>query len=160
MKFLLTMVAAATFFSGTFAKAEPFWQNRPGVIRAAQILAEEVEHFDTSLHNISAPAHVIAKVHHFEETVTEFYEGVSGPWSYQEATQEMNHIRQDVQLIRNELYAHPQLLQNPTVYREWNHMRTAYRNLDHQMFLWNTTRWSQERVQELEKDMAELEAAH
>jgi len=162
MKALLTLAAFAAICGGSLAQAEPggFWANRPNVIRAADVLAEEVEHFDTSLHNISAPQHVIAKVHHFEETVTEFVNEVRAGMSYQEATQEMNHIRQDVGLIRDELYAHPQLLQNPIVNREWRHMRTAYRNLDHQMFLWNSARWTPERVQELERDMAELEAAH
>ncbi len=159
MKPSMYLLAVAVLIAGNSAFAESFWPNRPNVVRAAQTLADEVEHFDTALHNIHAPDHVIQKVHHFEETVTEFVE-IAAHGTYQEAYSEMNHIRQDVQLIRDEMYAHPHLLHNPAVATEWRHVRTSYRNLDHAMFQHFGSRWTPEAVAQLQKDMAELEAAH
>lgn len=161
MQSLATRFLVAAFAVGFLAATDAnAWQNRPNVIRAAQVLEEEVEHFDTSLHNIHAPNDLIAVVHHFEETVMEFLEEVRNGCSYQFAQSEMNHIRQDVGLIRQKLSIYPSVLHNPAVSREWQHMRTAYRNLDHQMFFWVNGRWSDAEVAQLRADMAELEAAH
>ena len=140
------------------AKAD-HWANRPAVIRAADKLAEEMEHFDEAMHAAHAPEHFIGKVHHFEETVMEFATEVR-TCTYQQAYQEMNHIRQDVGLIREEFNAHPQLLQNFQVYTEWKHVRTAYRYLDHAMYQWDTNRWNSAKVEALKNDVAEMEAAH
>ena len=57
--------------------------NRQEVIRAAEKLAEEVEHFDEELHLVNAPSHVIGKIHHFEETVIEFVDEARHGASYQ-----------------------------------------------------------------------------
>lgn len=155
MKNMVKGLLLAVVTIGSFAVAEPIWENRPNVVRAAETLAQEVEALDTALHNVTAPDHIIQKVHHFEETVTEFAEDVR-TMPYQEAVQEMSHIRQDVDTLRQELSAHPQLLQNPAINNEWRHVRSAYRNLDHQMFqLGGGLRDAQ-----LKKEMAEIEEAH
>ncbi len=160
MKTLMSYVGLLAFALGVTAVAEPgYWPNRINVQRAAEKLAQEVEYFDTALHEISAPHDVIQVVHHFEETAMEFVE-IARRGTYQEAYAEMSHIRQDVQLIRDQLYRYPQLLNYPKVDTEWRHVRTAYRNVDHQMFMFSAGRWTSEKVKELEKDLAEMEAYH
>ncbi len=115
------------------AVAADNWYNRPEVLRSAEVLATEVEHFDEALHDVNAPTHVIQKVHHFEETVMEFVDDIRAGASYQSSWQEFQHIRQDVASIRQEMSAHSYLLQNQKVNLEWNALRRAYRYLDHAM---------------------------
>lgn len=155
----LYIAAFALALVGFTGQAKAEWQNRPQVIRSAETLRDEVEHFDEAMHQGGAPAHFIEKVHHFEETVMEFAQMVR-TCSYQEAYQEMNHIRQDIQMLRSEFNAHPQLLQNFQIYTEWNHVRTAYRYLDHEMFHWDASRWSNAKVETLMKDVKAMEEAH
>ena len=156
MKNTVKGLLLAIVTTGTFAVAEPDgWFNRPNVVRAADTLAQEVESFDTALHKVTAPDHIIQKVHHFEETVTAFAEDVR-KMPYQEAVHEMIHIREDVETLRQELSAHSQLLQNPAIDTEWRHVRSAYRNLDHQMFQSGGINHDAE----MKREMAEIEAAH
>jgi hypothetical protein len=136
------------------------WLNRQNVIRAANELAEGIEHLDTELHAVQAPNDLIQIVHHYEETITEFVDEVTRGISYQEASFEMNHIRQDYGLLRDKLYQYPQYLQRPAIAMEFRHVRSAYRALDHEMFRWDSARWTPERVQALEKEQAELKAYH
>ena len=95
-----------------------------------------------------------------EEVVTEFVDEVRAGCTYQYALQEMNHIRQDMDLLRTMFTQYPQLLQYPAVYNEWRHVKTAYRNLDHEMYHWVAGRWNASAVATLKKDLAELDAAH
>lgn len=133
--------------------------NRPRVIQASTRLASEVEHFDEALHDVNAPAHVIKLVHHFEETVTEFAM-MAKTASYQELYSEFDHIREDMKMIREEMAQHPKLMQNQNVFQEYQHMRTAYRALDHAMFFRFTNRWTTEAVEQLNSDLADMEASH
>ena len=129
---LTTLMLSAVLFSRV-SFAESFW-NQPQVLRGAQTLAVEVEHLDEALHNVKAPAHVIQKVHHFEETVNDFVLDLQKGCTYEFALAEFAHIREDVGIIRDELYAHPGLLNNHQVWTEWNAMRRAYRYLDHALY--------------------------
>lgn len=132
MKFNVIALALTTLVSSSaFAQN---WMNRAQVVRAADVLQEEVERFDESLHETNAPADLIEIVHHFEETVAEFYV-LAQQASRAEAEGEWRHIAQDIQLIREKLERNSWVLQYPTVNTEWRHVRTAYRNLDHQMFI-------------------------
>lgn len=149
MKVALTAIVLTLGFS-QYARAE-FW-NAAQVLRTAQTLAVEVEHLDESLHDVKAPAHVIQKVHHFEETVNDFVMDIQAGASYQHALEEFSHIRLDVDEIRQELYAHPYLLQNAKVWTEWNAMRRAYRNLDHALYMFDAN------GQALMDDVASLQA--
>ena len=156
----LALGALALGYAVLAASPALAWNNRPGVLRAAEILADEIERLDTALHTIHAPPSIIAKVHHFEETATEFANDVRGGASYQHAYAEMQHIRQDVGLVRDEFALYPHLLRDRVVEQEWRHVRTAYRNLDHQMFMNFADRWTPEKVEALERDMADLMEAH
>lgn len=135
------------------------WFNRPNVVRAAERLAFEIEAYDEALHAVNAPTHVIQKVHHFEETALEFVQ-LTKTASYQECYQEMNHIRQDFGLIRTEMNAHPYLLSNYKVNQEFQHVRTAYRALDHEMFVYDSNRYSADALDQLEKDLIEMDNSH
>lgn len=160
MRSLTSRFLIAAFALGLIAAAPAnAWQNRPNVVRAAQVLASEVERFDEALHNIQAPTDLIQTVHHFEETVMEFAQETQ-TCTYQMAQQEMNHIRQDVGLIRNKIAQYPYVLNHYLVAQEWQHVRSAYRNLDHQMFYWVLGRWSDSSVETLRSEMADIEAAH
>lgn len=134
--FLVYALGASAFAgdaTGPTADAD-HWHNRPNVINAAARLATEIEHLDESLHNVHAPTHFIQKVHHTEETVTEFVQMVRSGVAYHEAKSEFDHIRQDMQLITNEFNQHSHLLADPKVASEWRFARSAYRRLDHEMF--------------------------
>lgn len=126
-----SLLALCTF--ALVAQAEPPWHNRPAVIRAAETLVERVEQFDEVLHAAQAAEPVIGKVHHFEETVMEFAEEVR-TCTFVEAEQEMRHIREDVQMLRQALLRYPRLFYQPKVQSRWNSMRMAYRYLDHAMY--------------------------
>jgi hypothetical protein len=116
---VLTLIVGYAALAATPAHA---WNNRPGVLRAAETLAAEVERLDTALHTINAPqSRHRQNASTSKETVTEFATEVRQGASYQHAYGEMQHIRQDVALIRDELALYPYLLQNPTVEIEWRH---------------------------------------
>lgn len=149
----LAMIAAA--FVSTTAVA---WPNRAQVIRTAEVLGEEVERFDEALHEVNAPADLIEITHHFEETSWEFQE-IARRGSFQEAQAEMAHIRQDVGLMRDKLARYPWVLNYPTVATEWRHVRTAYRQLDHQMFIRNS-RLTREQAAQLQAEFDALLDEH
>ena len=153
MKKVILMGLLALIYGQT-AKAEHY--NQGEVLRAAEKLASEVEHFDEELHNVNAPQHVVQKVHHFEETVTEFADEVRNYTDYYILLEEMNHIRQDMRSIRDEMSSHPYLLLNPRVALEYRAMRRAYRWLDHAMYMGH--HWNQAEVDaEIAEDIAFLE---
>lgn len=134
MKFLLLGASAMAFTLSAPASANPdHWHNKPAVIRAAQVLAKEIEHLDESLHDAGAPAEFVRKVHHTEESVNEFVAMVIGGAAYPQAMQEFNHIREDIRFIETEFSKHPHLFSHPKVASEWRATRMAYRKLDHEM---------------------------
>jgi hypothetical protein len=144
-----------------FASAEAnAWINRANVVRAAEILEQEVEALDTQLHNVNAPAEVVQTMHHFEETAMEFAE-IARRGTYQEANAEMHHIRQDIQLIRDQFARYPWLLSNIGINTEWRHVRTAYRNVDHQMFApFFANRYTAEETEQLKADVEAMLQQH
>lgn len=104
------------------------------VLSAAMELAEGIEHLDTELHAISAPAHVINLVHHTEETTFEFVSLVreGAPKHVQRA--EYQHIRLDVAEVRREMKIH-RYFRNARVEMETWHVYSASRQLDHALFM-------------------------
>jgi len=159
MKSLLFILTALIGTSLTAQNDNLDWSNQNNVIRAAERLAVEVEQFDESLHDINAPSHIVQKVHHFEETVQEFAL-LAKTGTYQQAMGEFNHIRADFQVIRQDMAQNPYLTQNYKVATEFQHMRTAYRALDHEMFMHDKVRWNDAKVQKLMQDLTELDASH
>jgi len=130
----------SALFLWAAAKGDPIvsesgeWTNRPQVIRVAERLAEEVELFDESLHAVEAPKAVIERTHHFEETVADFASELK-VISYVEATEELSHIREDVEMIRREMYKYPKLMKQVKVSIAFHRMRLTYRELDHEMYV-------------------------
>lgn len=159
MKSIVFLLTALIGLSVTAQTDNLDWNNQSNVVRAAERLASEVEQFDESLHDVNAPAHLVQKVHHFEETVQEFVL-LARTGTYQQAMGEFNHIRADFQVIRQEMNQHPYLMQNYKVNTEYQHTRTAYRALDHEMFMHDKVRWNDARVKKLMQDLTELDAAH
>lgn len=129
----------SALFLWAAAKGDPIvsesgeWTNRPQVIRVAERLAEDVELFDESLHAVDAPKAVIERTHHFEETVADFASELKA-MPYEEATGELSHIREDVEMIRREMYKYPKLMSNFKVVTAFRRMRLTYRELDHEMY--------------------------
>lgn len=105
-------MALLTLFVGGLASAEgDGWSNRQNVIRAAMRMAEAVEVFDGHLHAVDAPTALIGAAHHLEETVLIYVSDLE-EMPYKAAVAELNHIRQDMELIRREMFRVPKLLGN------------------------------------------------
>lgn len=101
---------------------------RPRVLRAAEVLAEKIEIYDSSLHLVQAPNDYIEKVHHSEESVNELVE-LLRTGTYGEAVEENRHVHNDMWLMYNQFITIQPLLYNPTVVNNWNQMIYAHNAL-------------------------------
>ena len=153
-------IAAAFVVVFTFCASAQAWPNRPNVVRAAEKLADEIERFDTALHEVRAPQPLLQRVHHFEQTVAEFVKDVRGGCSYQSAVSEMAHIRQDVGLVRDLIARYPGVTASAKVATEWRHVRSAYRHLDHEMFVHVAGRWSLAALEKLKGELERMDSEH
>lgn len=151
----LGLVVLTFSLQGLAAQTAAYF-DRPEVIRAGEKLSIEVEHFDESLHDANAPSHLTAKVHHFEETVSEFVAEVRSGAPYGVVIDEMGHIRADMRELRDEMYTHSDLLNYPGVYTEYRAMRTAYRWLDHAVYMGHgsSPHWGFDALENLDVDAA------
>jgi len=101
---------------------------RPRVLRAAEVLAERIEIYDSSLHLVQAPDDFIEKVHHSEESVLELVELLQAG-TYADAYAENKHVHNDMWLMYNRFIQIQPLLYNPTVVNNWNQMIYAHNAL-------------------------------
>ena len=121
-------IALAIFIGMAQTSIADDFPGRPRVLRAAEVLAERIEIYDSSLHLVQAPNDYIEKVHHSEESVTELVELLK-KGTYAEALEENRHVHGDMWLMYNHFITIQSLLYNATVVQNWNHMIYAHNDL-------------------------------
>lgn len=130
MKAVIVAIVAAFTFAGT-ALADRAWPNKPRVLANAEALAQSVEILDESLHDLNATDQVIDVIHHFEETVLAAVEEF-GELNYDDARQELDHLREDIFLVYNTL-DQVGFFNSIEAIQAWNKVLMAYIRLERSM---------------------------
>ena len=131
-KMVFALVAAVGLFS-TNVMAD-CTSDRPGLLKAADVLMEDMETFDEALHEVKAEEKIIGLVHHFEEGLLEFMEELRTGASCKQAIDEFQHFHEDIQLTYRALDARPDIFYAGNVLNTWNRLLPSFVRFQNRLY--------------------------